>query len=172
MAGGGRWVLRKPGGRGAQRRRRRRVGRVGDPSSIYSFPATSLLLKHLPSSALSVSLLQQHPITTTVPIHFPQQFASQVQIYSTSTSPRHLNTSISVRRHLSRPSLPMSIENLKSYGQFSESTTQFLCIRRWPSPRCSASDCAANVKLRRTRHCPLVLSALSTVQSPQPWDSP
>lgn len=74
-----------------------------------------------------------NPITTTLSIHIPQQPASQVQIYSTSASPRHLNTPISVRRHLCRPSLPMSIENLKSYGQSSESASpQFLCTRRRP----------------------------------------
>lgn len=116
MVGGG-GCSESQGGRGAQEAGGGDwTGR--DPSSIHSFPATLLLLKRLPSSALTISLFHNNnPITTTLSVHTPKQFASRLQIYSTSASPRYLNTPISVRRHLCRPSLPMSIENLKSYGQ-------------------------------------------------------
>ena len=93
-------------------------GQAGTPPrfTLPRFLAPLLLLKRLPSTALITSLPLQHPITTIRPIHTPQQIASPLHIYSTSASPRQLNTPISVRRHLCRPSLPMSIENLKSYG--------------------------------------------------------
>lgn len=103
-----------PGGRGAQRRR------DGTPPRF-----TLSLLRCCYLNACRPPLSSYLSSTTTTlspqpsPSHTPQQFASRLQIYSTSASPRYLNTPISVRRHLCRPSLPMSIENLKSYGQSS-----------------------------------------------------
>lgn len=78
---------------------------------------------------LSSTTTTHHPIITTTVCY---------QIYSTSASPRYLNTPISVRRHLCRPSLPMSIENLKSYGQLFSYTTQTL-PHKDPAP--SATHC-------------------------------
>lgn len=122
------------------------------------------------SSYLSPTTTTLSPPTLSIPT--PQQFASRLQIYSTPASPRYLNTPISVRRHLCRPSLPMSIENLKSYGQSFSVHIPIPLHKATAIPRCTACDCAADVSLRRTRHGTPVLSAMSTLESPQPWDTP
>lgn len=164
-------MLRNVGGEG--RKSGDWTGRAGTPPRFTLSLLRCCYLNTYRPPPSATFFHNNQPITTTVPIHSPQQSASQVQIYSTSASPRHLNTPISVRRHLCRPSLPMSIENLKSYGQSSSSTAESLCTQDMPPPHDALPVIEQQTSiLRRTHRSSLVLSATSTVEIPQPWDRP